>query len=150
MCSGAEMMMFGNTVQAVSSIAYSQAQTEGSKADAAAERDAASQHAEKILRATNKQRAAARAATAASGTRVDEFSLGVEQEILEAGETDAAMTILGADRRARTLRTQAKLQTAAGYGEAGGSLFRAAYAKGWKSPKEPTTGDFSRMDRGYE
>lgn len=136
MCTGAELMMAGNVFQATSSIAHGMTQAAQAKADAAMERDAATAQAEVILRKTERQRAAARAATAASGTRIDEFSLGVEQDILQAGEQDAAMTILSGSRRGRAIVESGRQQRMAGFMEGGGSLMRAAYS-GWKGSKEP-------------
>lgn len=76
-------------------------------AGAMAEQDAqdarlqATIQAQRILRHTASVRGAARAATAASGARIDQFSLANEQDIQAAGETDAAMTILGGESQAK-------------------------------------------------
>lgn len=149
MCTGAEAIaMGGQGLQGLSSLAYAGAQNTQGKADVAGERSAAQQQAENIMRATQRQRGAARAATAASGAAVDVFSLGVEEEIQQMGEKDAAMTILGAERRAQAERIAAKNRTAAGLFGAGESLVKIAAGSGWKGGKKPTTGDFSRMDRG--
>lgn len=137
MCAGPEqLMMAGNLFQGVASVAHGQTQYAQAKADAAAEMDAAKQQAGQILKATERRRGAARAATAASGTAIDEWSLGVEQDVLQAGEVDAAMTILGAKRRGDVLRESGRQARVGGVMDAGGSIFRAAYG-GWRGTKEP-------------
>jgi hypothetical protein len=143
MCvSGAAMMMMAQGVQAVSSLANGFAQNSMAKADAAAERDAAAQQAEKIMRETRRRAGAARAATAASGAKLDEFALGTEQEIWQAGETDAAMSILSGNRRAETLRTQGSLTSLGGAGSAAGSLYTGAkFLGGWRGAKVAGTND---------
>jgi hypothetical protein len=127
-------MAGGKVLGGFSEMAYQSNLAAQSRMDAAGEADAAQAQAEKIMRAANRQRGAARAATAASGAMIDEFALGVEQEILTAGETDAAMTVLTGDRRARALRAQASAQQAAGKGALMGSLFDAAGTAfgGWR------------------
>lgn len=137
MCTGAEFMMAGTLAKGVSEVAYSETQRTLGKADAAAERDAAAQQADRIMRATQRQRGAARAATAASGARIDAFSLANEQEIIEAGETDAAMVILGAERRGKALDIQSRFRRAAGYNAMASSLFGAAgQYKNWVGTKQ--------------
>lgn len=145
MCITATALAFGGgLLQTASSLMYASTQAEMAKADAAAERDAAQQQAEKIMRATQRRRGEARAATAASGAKIDQFALGVEQEILQAGETDAAMAILSGERKARGLETSAKLQRASGFMSAGESLFSTAYGmRGWSGAKYTGTNDFS-------
>lgn len=138
MCTGAEYMYIAGTVgSGLAGSMYRDAQAEQLRTDAAGERAAGAQQAKVILRATERQRAAARAATAASGARIDEFSLANEQEILQAGETDAAMAILGAERKGKGLEIGAKLQKAAGRAELAQSLFSAStYGMGkWRGAK---------------
>jgi hypothetical protein len=109
--------------------------------------------AKRILRETARRKGAARAATAASGTRLDEFSLGVEQEIDEAGETDAAMTKLGGKRRGDALRLQGKYAQSAGMGQFGGSLITGAYQAGnWRGTKGTRTNDITGVtpENAYE
>lgn len=129
----------------ISQALYHDAQRVQAQADASSERDVAQQQAERILRATARRRSEARAATAASGTRVDDFALGVEQDIVGAGEHDAAMSILGGERRAGALRTQARMSGAAAMNSLAGSLFEGAYKlAGWRGAKGPSysyTGD---------
>lgn len=120
----------------ISQALYHDAQRVQARADAAAETDVAQQQAERILRATARRRSEARAATAASGARVDDFALGVEEEIVGAGEHDAAMSILGGERRAGALRTQARLSGAAASNALAGSLFEGAYKlSGWRGAR---------------
>lgn len=136
MCAGPELMMAGNLFQGAVGLANGMAGSAAAKAEAEMELDAARSQAGKILKATASQRSAARAATAASGTRIDEFSLGIEQEITQAGEMDAAMTILTGNNRARSLRNEARNKMMGGIMELGGSALRASYA-GWKGAKAP-------------
>lgn len=138
----------GTISTGVANYAYADSQARMAKADAAAERDAAAQQANLILRATQRQRAAARAATAGSGAKIDAFSLANEQEILQAGETDAAMAILGGKRKGRMLEIGAGYQKAAGANALAGSLFDASRQMSkWKGAKpefyDGTTGDSS-------
>jgi len=147
--SGQNMQLAGTAAQGVASVAYAEAQYQMAKTDAASERAAAADQAALILKATLRQRSAARAATAASGAKIDAFSLMNEQEILQAGETDAAMTILSGERRAKTHMIGGKAARAAGLQSAASSMFSASsQIKGWKGIKTPafydgTTGDFS-------
>lgn len=107
--------------------------------EAAGERDAGQAQAERILRATSKERGAARAQIAANGTALDDFALINEHNIQEAGELDAAMAILTGERRARTLKTQAGFTRTAGSNAMTSSLLRGAYTAmgGWKGAKDP-------------
>ncbi len=134
MCISASTIMLGSTLmQGASSLLYGSAQMSMARADADAQRDAARSEAEKIMRATRSRVGEARAATAASGARVDDWALGVEQEILTAGETDAANTILTGERRARSIMVDGRMQQAAGMMGAAESLFSGAYQiRGWK------------------
>ncbi len=145
MCISAGMMQLGgNLLQGYSAMQSGRAQNDMARADAKATEDAAAQDAKRILRETARRKGAARAATAASGTRLDEFALGVEQEIDQAGQTDAAMTILGGKRRADALRLQGKYAKSAGMGQFGGSLIAGAYQTGnWRGTKGTRTNDIS-------
>ena len=146
---GQTMQAAGTLGQGLAALAYGNAQKEMAKTDAASERAAAADQAAVIMRATMRQKSAARAATAASGAKIDAFSLMNEQDILQAGETDAAMTILSGERRARTHLIGGKAAQAAGINAMGTSLFGTAnQMKGWKGIKTPafydgTGGDFS-------
>lgn len=139
MCvSAATMMAAGQVGGGLAGMLYADAQAQQLKTDAAGQRDASAQQAKLILRQTERLRASARAATAASGTRIDAASLANEQEILAAGETDAAMEILSGDRRARGLEIGAKMQRASGYVKMGASLFQASDSLGkWRGAKDP-------------
>lgn len=107
--------------------------------EAMAERDAANAQAEKILRATRRERGAARAAIAASGTALDEFALRNEQDIQALGEADVAMSILSGERRGRQTEQQAAQVRQAGRNTMTASLLRGAgqYATGWRGARNP-------------
>jgi len=153
MCTGAEMLMMGGQVAGgLAQQAHGSAQRSLAEADALYEKDVAQQQAEKIMRAARREKGAARAATAASGARIDEFALAPETEIDILSREDAAMAILSGDRRARTLRYSGDMAKAAGNAAMSESLFRAGVTgfKGWKGGKKTTqpfydgtTGDFA-------
>ena len=139
MCTGAEMLMMTGTA-AGGLASYEQGKTQNvlSQVDAAYERDAATQQADRILRAARTQKGAARAATAASGARIDEFSLGVEQEIDMLANQDAAMTILTGKRRSDTIQRSGAMAQKAGANKFNASLFSTG-AQGysnWKGAKK--------------
>jgi hypothetical protein len=151
---GSAMAVGGQVLGGLSSSAYGDARAALAQADALYERDAAEQEAKAIMRAARRQQGAARAATAASGARVDEFALIAEDEIGQLAAQDAAMTILTGNRRARSLEFSGNAARRAGRSELTGSLFQAAsYGyNGWRGTKgevktEPfydgTTGDFA-------
>jgi hypothetical protein len=149
------MAIGGQVMSGISQSAQGSAQASLARAEAMQERDTAAQEAQMIMRAVRRQQGAARAATAASGARIDEFSMGAEDEIGQLGAQDAAMTILTGNRRAAGLEFRADTARRAGRNEATASLFRAtAYGiSGWKGSKGPvnttnpfydgTTGDFA-------
>lgn len=149
MCTGAEGLMLGGTVLGgLTRDAQGQGQQYLAEADALYELDAAKQQAEKIQRAARRQKGAARAATAASGARIDEFALSTETEIDALANEDAAMTILGGDRRARSLRASGRAARAAGRNDMMGSLFQAggqAYGN-WKGAKQGPASSFHSAD----
>lgn len=149
MCTGAEALMMGGTVlSGMSRNAQGQGQQYLAEADALYELDAAQQQAEKIQRAARRQKSSARAATAASGARVDEFALAAETEIDALANEDAAMTILSGERRARSLRASGQAARAAGRNEMMGSLFQAggqAYSN-WKGAKQAPASSFHSAD----
>lgn len=148
MCTGAEMMMMGGTVMGgMASMEQGKAQNVLSRVDAAYERDTATQQAERILRAARTQKGAARAATAASGARLDEFSLGPEQEIDLLANQDAAMTILTGKRRADTMEMSGRMAERAGRNKFTASLFSAggqSYSN-WKGAKGKTADPVSNF-----
>ncbi len=155
MCTGAEgLMMTGQVLGGLSRNAQGSAQADLAEADALYEIDAAQQQAEKIQRAARRERGAARAATGASGARIDEFALEPETEIDALAGEDAAMSILSGERRARSLRFSGAAAKRAGRNDLTASLFRAAGTgfDGWKNARKPvttapfydgTTGDFA-------
>lgn len=150
MTAGQKIMMGGQVLGGVAKYAHGDMQNEMAKTDAAQIRDSASQQAQKILRAGQRERSAARAATAASGARVDEFSMGVEREIDTLAEQDAAMAVLSGNRRARSTEFSGKMAKNAGLAGLGESLFDAgntAY-RGWKGKKDPVGDFYLRGTRG--
>ncbi len=145
--SSTQIMAMAGGLSAASSLIQADTQAQQNKAEAAGQRDLAAQQSERVLRATARQRSAARAATAASGAKIDEFSLGVEQDIQQAGEMDAANVLLGGERTARAMEQSAKLARAQGLSNAGASLLEVSY-KGWKNPKGKPDPAFARMTTG--
>lgn len=145
--SSTQIMAMAGGLSAASSLIQADTQAQQNKAEAAGQRDLAAQQSERILRATARQRSAARAATAASGAKIDEFSLGVEQDIQQAGEMDAANVLLGGERTARAMEQSAKLARAQGLNNASASLLEVSY-KGWKNPKGKPDPAFARMTTG--
>lgn len=147
MCTGAEMLMMGGTVAGgLASADQGKAQNALARLDAAYERDAATQQADRILRAARTQKGTARANTAASGARLDEFSLGAEHEIDMLANQDAAMTILTGKRRAQSMELSGQNAKRAGENKLMGSLFSAGSQgySNWKGAKKPVdpVGDF--------
>lgn len=124
----------GQGIQGIADLRTGSANAGALNMDAASERAAASRQASLILKDAERVRGAARAATAASGARVDEFSLMNEGEIVQAGEVDAAMALLTGERRARSLEQQAKQQKQGGGMGALTSLFQlgSTIMGGWK------------------
>lgn len=106
--------------------------------EAAYERDAAKQQAEQIARARRKQVAAARAATAASGTALDEFSEINTSDIEQSGGLDEQMTLLNGDRRARSMTYGAGNGARAAALNGVGDVLSTGYQVGWK--KKPAAG----------
>lgn len=135
MCTGTEFMQVGTAVGGVGELFAGSARADAARADAASARDAGQQQARNILRETERRRASARAATAASGAAVDSFSIGAEQDIAQAGETDAAMAILSGERKARSDDLSARMQMSGGFNALGSSLFRAANVGNWRGAK---------------
>lgn len=138
MCTGVEIAMLAGA--AVSAVGTVQAAGENSKArylQAAEETQAAEDHARAIRDATRRRTGAARAAMAASGTALDEFSTINTDEIERLGGSDEAMTLLTGRRRGAALRRQADNEEQAGLFDAAGGLIGAgasAYG-GWKGSK---------------
>lgn len=138
MCTGGEMFTIGSQIGGgIAKQGYGEAQDKLAQADANYTRDAGVQQAERIMRAARREKSAARAATAASGTRIDEFSTINEQEIDTAAGLDAAMAVLTGQRRARTTEFSGGMMRAAGNADLTGSLFSAGSTawRGWKGGK---------------
>lgn len=153
MCTGLEGMMIGQTVAGGATQYFKGAtQADMASSDAQSERLAASRQAERIARATRSQRGAAAAATASNGTRLDEFSLINDQQIAQAGATDAGMAILSGNNRARALELSGSLARRDANSALAGSLFQGTYQymKGWKGTKDqPMTQDqWMRAEKG--
>lgn len=152
---GAIMAVGGQVLGGMAQKAQGSAQASLARAEAMQERDTAAQEAQMIMRAARRQQGAARAATAASGVRIDEFSMGIEDEIGQLASQDAAMTILSGNRRAQSLEFRADTARRAGRNEAISSLFQATAfgTSKWRGAKGPinkptpfydgTTGDFA-------
>lgn len=103
--------------------------------DAEFAKDAAKQQAENIFRERRKRVGAARAATAASGTALDEFSEINTSDIEREGGRDEYMTLLSGDRRASSMTYGAGngARTAALNGA--GDLLSTGYQVGWKAKR---------------
>lgn len=100
--------------------------------EAAFEKDAAKQEAKQIADIRQKRVAAARAATAASGTALDEFAEINTSDIERAGGLDEQMTLLNGDRRARSMTYGAGNGARAAALNGVGDLLSTGYKVGWK------------------
>lgn len=137
---GSMMTMAGQLAGGLASAEMGKTQNVLAQVDAAYERDAAEQQATRVRREVIRQKGAARAATAASGARLDEFSLGPEQEIDLLGAQDAEMLILSGKRRSDSILRGGRVARRAGDGRLAASLFSAsgtAYSN-WKGAKQAT------------
>lgn len=138
MCTGVEIaMLAGAAVSAGSAVQQGADQKARYEQEALNEKDAAKAHAEMIARAVRREKGAARAAMAASGTQLDDFSTINTDDIEFMGSQDEAMTKLTGARRARSLEyagdaayQSAKFEAIGGMIRAGGS----AYGN-WKNSK---------------
>lgn len=138
MCTGVEIAaLAGAAISAGSAINSGQEQKARYEQEALNEKDAAKAHAEMIAAAVRKEKGAARAAMAASGTQLDDFSNINTDEIDRMGAHDEAMTMLTGARRARSLEyagdaayQSAKYEAVGGMVSAGGK----AYGN-WKNSK---------------
>lgn len=96
-----------NENQAQQSIAIGNYQKAQAEADAATAQGEAALQADQIRKATKRQRSAAVAATAASGTSVSDGTAElINFEIMRDGENDALTTILSGNTRARQIIAQ--------------------------------------------
>ena len=138
MCTGVEIAaLAGAALTAGSTVYQGQQKRDLADEEAANARDEAAAEAEKVARATQRQASAARAATAASGTQLDEFSMINTNEIQQLGSEDQAMTILTGQRRGRSREFEGDMAYQGAKFDAIGGLVGAggkAYA-GWKGRK---------------
>ena len=140
------MEMWGTIIKGVGDYYDQRLRSEFATTDALFERQQAALQAKRILAATERQRGAARAATAASGARIDQFSLVSETDIVEAGELDAAMSILSGDMAARGLERKARAHKRAATDSAASTLFSVyTQQSGWKGSKGMVGNDESGM-----
>lgn len=143
MCFGLEIGVAGAIAlagTALSTGAAVHAEQEKSKdreQEALNERDAAKQHAENLVRARRKRVGEARAATAASGTALDEFASINTDEIELLGGYDEQMTLLEGQRRGRSLTAGNRAAESAAAFNGIGSLMTTGYQVGWKGKKGP-------------
>jgi hypothetical protein len=158
MCTGLEIALLASTaITATSSIQqgreakkmgeYQQAQAQ---ADSQAEREAASVRADKIRKAGQAQRSAARSSLARSGVVADAgTALTIQDSIVSGSEEDALSEILSGGYRSRRLEQEGDLANRAGENAmtagilgAGKSLLAGAYEygrgkPGWKQQQPP-------------
>lgn len=138
MCTGIEIAaLVGAAVSAGGAVYSAKQQQDRYDQEAANEKDAAKAHAEMIAAAVRKEKGAARAAMAASGTTLDEFSTINTDDIERMGASDEAMTLLSGARRARSLEYAGDAAYDAAKFEAIGGMMRSggnAYGN-WKGGK---------------
>jgi hypothetical protein len=140
MCGGPELIMLGGAgVNAISSISAANKSAGEMVRRSIEEEIAAQDHAKDIRRAVTRRVGEARAATAASGVKLDEFSRIITDEIEREGEQDAALTLLTGRRQARSSRRAADDTESAGLFDAAGGLIGAAGSAygGWRGRKGP-------------
>lgn len=153
MCTGVEIALlagitataYGGMQQAQATQDAADAQAQSINMAAGAEQDAALAKADQIRKAARRQRGEARAAYSASGVSTDAGTpILIDNQIAHGGESDALMTILGANRNATAAEKQGVAfgkqgqdQANAIYIQTAGSLLQqgAAYgsASGWRS-----------------
>src|SRR5574341_209773 len=140
MCTGVEIAMLAATaVGTVSAVQQQKERAEMQEADAAALRDEAAAHAEKIRAAVRREKGAARAAMAASGIALDEFSEINTADIERLGASDEAMTLLSGQRRARSLEASARLSRNAAQYETTSPSSPSDRARHRRSARRPTS-----------
>lgn len=114
MCTGMELVALAGTVVSTAATVHSyNQQQEQAEENARLEREAADEQAKRVRMAVEREKSAARAATAASGTQLDEFASINIDAIERLGASDEAMTRLSGARRARR-----EMQSAENYGNA--------------------------------
>lgn len=131
---GSALQRYGLYTQGLNAALEGYARDAMAKADAAGVRDVGKQQARQIMRTTRRAVGSVRAATAASGARIDQFSTPAEAEVDMAGETDAALALLGAENQARGIEMSGKAQRARGIVQLGTSVFEANFS-GWRGAK---------------
>ncbi len=123
-----------STAVSVGASVYSAKQkSEENEQQALYDKDEAAQAAENIMRARRKQVAAARAATAGSGTQLDEFSEINTSDIERGAANDEYITLLSGERRARGRTAGDKENEFATNLSGVGSLLSTGYQVGWKN-----------------
>ena len=136
MCTGLEIAALAGAAISVGTSVYAAKQrTEDAEQDALYEKDAAKEQAANIMRARRKRVAQARAATAGSGTKLDEFSEINTSDIERAGALDEQMTLLTGTRRGRSLTSGAANDENAAKMNGIGDLLSTGYQVGWKGKK---------------
>lgn len=138
----------GSGASALSSIIQGNTQQTLADADAKTYREAALEHAANLRAATRKTVGSARAATAGSGTALDEFSNIITDDIQRRGAKDEATAILDGERAAISAHLQGGMAKNAAYGNAAGSLLKGAMYSGWKGVKSAPGWDLSYTTRG--
>lgn len=142
------LLQIGGAVKGVSQAVGGGVQAGQASTEAAGLKVQAKQSAEAILRATAKRQGAARAATAASGVKLDQFSAINENDIVQAGESDAALTILNGGNAARATRSAGNVSFGAGLGTGIDSLMQADISN-WKGAKGKPGATSSMLDNRY-
>lgn len=135
MCAGPELIMGGSALfGAVSGLDAANRNAAERARQSIEEEQAVLDHVQQIRKATKRQVGSARAATAASGVALDEFSNIITDEIEQAGAHDEAMTLLTGRRRADAIRRQSANEEREALFDAGGGLLSAGASiyGGWK------------------
>lgn len=138
MCGGPEILMAGASgFSALGELSTANRNAGERVRQSIEEEQATLDHVRQIRKATKRQVGAARAATAAGGVALDEFSNIITNDIESAGAQDEAMTLLTGRRRADALRRQADNEEDAGMFDAVGGLIGAGASiyGGWKGRK---------------
>jgi hypothetical protein len=151
---GGMLSVAGQVAGGLASSEQGKTQNALAQVDAAYERDTAEQQAARVRREVIRQKGAARAATAASGVRLDEFALGAEHEIGMLGVQDASMLILTGKRRADSIERGGRMAERAGRNKLAASLFGATMGEGgvfsnWKGARGKTGNSFDPMGDFY-
>ncbi len=135
MCEPATIALLGAAISAGTGVYAAKQRTEDAEQDAAYEKDAAKEQAANIMRARRKRVSQARAATAGSGTKLDEFSEINTSDIERAGALDEQMALLTGTRRGRSLTSGAANDENAATLNGIGDLLSTGYQVGWKGKK---------------